>query len=105
MKGSALSELGFNPNLAMVLGDDFAACRQANTGAFILVRGMQPPEGCKNGLVMLRRNANAIVDDGDVPKIVLRPGLHTDYGGLFATELQCIANEILEQLHERGVIA
>jgi hypothetical protein len=31
MKGCALSELGFNPKLAMVLSDDFAACGKTNT--------------------------------------------------------------------------
>jgi len=100
MKGGALPELRFNPEPAVVLGHDFHARGQANAGAFILVRGMQASEGIKNDLVVLRRDANAVVRHGEVPEVVFELGVHRDEGGVFPAEFESVAYEILKQLHE-----
>ncbi len=65
---------------------------------------MQTPEGGKNCLVVLRRDPNAIIGDGEVPEVVLGLGLHRHDGRPCITEFQRIAKQILKQLYECGAI-
>src|SRR4051812_36585838 len=66
-EGGAVARLRLDPDPAAVALDDLAAERQADAGAGVLVAGVQALEHAEDALVVLGRDADAVVGDADLP--------------------------------------
>ncbi len=66
---------------------------------------MKSSERRKDSVAMLRRYADAVIGDRDVPPLVRLLAAYDDHGPGSALELESVAEEILEELHERRGIA
>src|ERR1035437_9994628 len=80
--------------------DDLLADRQADAGARIPSASVQALEDLENAFEILRIDADAVVLHPEDPAPLLGPGADMDLQGLLTVELQGVADEVLEELHE-----
>ena len=92
------------PDAAPMALDDLLADRQANARARVVGPAMEALEDDKDALPVLRVDANPIVPHRKAPRLALPRGRDVHTGRLRPTELEGVAQEILEELGElRGV--
>ena len=84
--------------------DDFLADRQTESGAGILA-APQPLEGLKNAVEVRLVDADAVVVDGKLPAVAVARRRHANAGRLLAAELDGVAQQVLEELHQLGLIS
>ena len=82
MNPRAPARLGFGAYVAAVQLDDLAAECQAQTGAGVLILGMQAVENLEDALLMFGLHADAVVDHADLPPVLLALGKNLDFRGL-----------------------
>src|ERR1700722_1365629 len=99
-EGCALARYGFHPEMASVAFDNFLADCQANAGAGVFVPGVQPLEDDENPLEVLRPYADAVVLHRELPMDNVSVHGNVDFRCLETAELDCVADEVLEQLRQ-----
>ena len=106
VEGGALVGVGFEPDVATVAADDFFANGEADAGAGVFVGGVEALKDDEDTVGKSRVNADAIVGNGEVPVGVVLCGGDGDVGGKVGfAEFEGIADEVLEELGELGVVA
>src|ERR1041385_5407624 len=102
----ALAGLGLDADAAAVELDDALADGQADAGAGVLVAAVQALEDLEDAVEVARLDADAVVLDGDAPAARPRLGRDLDAAGPVAgAELEGVADEVLQQLHELALVA
>src|SRR4030042_3745098 len=104
IEGRAFSQLGFYPEASTVsLHEALAEC-QADACARILVSGVQCLKDDEDAFVVLGVYANAVVPNGEDPLVVLSFGADVNNGRRLSSELDGVAHQVLQDLHELGFI-
>src|SRR5277367_4259716 len=94
----------FHPNPPTMSLNDFLADRQTDAISGVLAARVQALEHRKNGLRVFGGNSNSVVANRKLPGIRPSRGLNLDLRNIAATELYCVANEILEYLFQLRAI-
>src|SRR5579884_527116 len=107
IKRATLARLGLGPDAAAVALDDLAADGQADAGAGVLLLRVQPLEDDEDALQVLRVDADAVVTNPEQPLAAPRraAGADVDHRPGGAAELQRVADQVLEQLHQLRRVA
>ena len=91
---------GLEPDPPAVCFDDLLADRQPDSGARVLVAGMQPLEDGEDAVSVLRFDPDAVVGYGELPFAVPAGRGYLDPGRLAAAELDGVTDQVLEQLDQ-----
>src|SRR5262249_8407951 len=98
-RGSAVGP-GLGPDASAVKLHDLPADGEADTGAGVLVAGMQPLEDLEHALLELRIEADPVVVDRDDRLGLRRKTFHADLRrGPLPAELHRVADEVLQELY------
>jgi hypothetical protein len=98
-------ELGGNPDPPTVPFDDLLADRQADARAGVLVARVEALEDPEDPILIVGGNADAVVADRDDPFGVTALRSQMDGGSGVAAELDCVADQVLEQVDELRLVA
>src|SRR5258708_22950002 len=79
---------------------DFLADRQPNSCPGIMFARVQPLKDPENTLEVLRVDTEAIIADAKDPASILPLGGNADLGLDFPAELERVADQLLEHLHD-----
>src|ERR1044071_2564595 len=104
MELAALARGRRHPDRSAMALDDLLADREADAGAGVFPHRVQPLEDHEDALEVLRLDADAVVGDGDLPRIALVLGADVDARYAGAAELERVADQVLEQLRELHVV-
>src|SRR5690625_3092911 len=80
--------------------NDALAQRQAYADAGVVFPRMQPLEDIEHALLLFRIDADALIGNGEQPKLTLRLGLDPQSWRSGAMKLQGIPQQVLEQLQQ-----
>lgn len=98
--------MGLGPSVAIVAGEDAFDDGQANAGAFELIRAMEALEDGEEFGGVLHIEADPVVFDEINPIFGIAVGADFDGGlGMLSAELECIIDEISEDLTDHGGVA
>src|SRR6185437_8205748 len=90
----------FDRDPAAVALDDFLADREPNSGAGVLLSGVQALEDHEDTVGVLGVDPDSVVPDGDSPPRADALRRNADADGYLVTELERIADEVLKKLCE-----
>src|ERR1051326_2847909 len=96
-EGCALTDLGFDPDLASMRLDDFSAQRQTNAGPGIFAV-IEALEENKNALMISRRNADAVVPYREQPFRIAGFDCNLDSRRLRPAIFERVSDQVLKQL-------
>src|ERR1700681_3392225 len=103
MKDGTRFEIGFHPNFtAMPLHDALADC-EADTRTWNFL-SVQPLEDSENPVVILRRDADAVVSDRKKPVLPFLLGRHVYVQRSLAAILDRVADQVLEELDQGAAL-
>src|SRR5439155_312740 len=93
-----------DPYSSAILLDDLAADGQADSVAGILGAGVQPLKYDKDILAILRRNADAVVGNGEFPFVLLPLSGDLNLRSFWPAKFNGIADQVLKYLRDlRGI--
>src|SRR3954447_1194958 len=104
MERAAGAELRLEPDAPAVALGDLLADGKADARAGVLAHGMQALEQHEDALEVLRLDADAVVGDADAPLGIFLLRRDVDARRRLAAELERIADQVLEELHELHLV-
>ena len=81
------------------------ADRQPDASAGIVLPAMKPLKDDEDALGVLRGNANTVVPYGEGPPVAVSTGRNVDAGRLAAPELDCVSDQVSEQLPQLRAVS
>src|SRR4051794_2301747 len=102
--GAVSFSLRRNPDSAAVPFYYAFADSQTDARARDLAR-MQPPENAENALLILRRNPDPVIPDGEEPVVVIALGSDFHLGrNSVRPVFDGVADQVLKDLHQTGAV-
>src|SRR5580658_6945295 len=101
-KGRSFTRRGFDPDSSAVTLNHALANCQSDAGAGIFPVTMEPLENTEDYLLVMGIDADAVVPHREAPRGALAGGRDVDFGRIFRSIFECVADEILKYLLQVG---